>query len=86
MKHRIVFTLVADVEQDEQGQIQIESANWVGADPSLAETVIQRVLIEREIQERLKAIQDENNQVEPENSVEPVEPEVSERLEEPSDR
>ena len=80
MKHRIVFTLVADVEFDEQGQIQIESANWVGVDPSLAETVIQRVLIEREVQERLKAIRDEDKPVdsdsspgEPPTLVEPVE-------------
>jgi len=53
---KIIFTMVLDVEQDEQGNIKLESANWVGIEPEVALTLLQQVIIEKKTQEAVNSM------------------------------
>src|SRR5690554_248177 len=53
---KIIFTMALDVEQDEQGNIKLESANWVGIEPEVAFTLLQQVIIEKKTQEAVNSM------------------------------
>jgi hypothetical protein len=65
---KIIFTMVLDVEQDEQGNIKLESANWVGIEPEVALTLLQQVIIEKKTQEVVNSMLRAQKESEEENS------------------
>lgn len=65
---KIIFTMALDVEQDEQGNIKLESANWVGIEPEVALTLLQQVIIEKKTQEAVNSVLRAQKEFEEENS------------------
>ena len=65
---KVIFTMVLDVEQDEQGQVKLQSANWVGIDPETAISLLQQVIIEKKTQEAVNSMIHAQEQPEEANS------------------
>ena len=65
-KQHVLFSFSVDVEQTENGEILIENPVWAGIEIKTAKVILEKIILENEIGERIELFNQEQKRKEKE--------------------